>query len=277
MKLVGGQAVIEGVMMRCRNKVAIATRGSGITVKTQSFYQLKDRWKFFGWPFIRGTVELIEMTVLGIRSLTYSADKYQGDEEPMSSWAVFGTVLFSFAFAMALFVALPLYLTKLITSSHGVLFNLIDGVLRVGLFIGYLLLISLMKDIRRVFQYHGAEHKAITCYEKKLALNVKNARLQSRLHPRCGTTFIIIVLVISIFVFSLITSPLWFIKLLSRIVLLPVIAGISYEVLKFAAKRQDNLFWRSAITPGFWVQGLTTREPSGKQLEVALAALKKVV
>jgi uncharacterized protein YqhQ len=186
-------------------------------------------------------------------------------------------LVFSFIFAILIFVIAPFYLTKLFYSSNNWIFNLIDGILRVLIFIVYILAISLMKDILRVFQYHGAEHKVVNCYEAGKDLTVKNAKKFTTLHSRCGTSFLIIVLAISIIVFSFITRPEWYYKIGFRIILIPVIIGISYEILRLADRFKNNLFFNFLNKPGLWIQKITTKEPDEKQLEVAIHSLKKVL
>ena len=277
---VGGQAVIEGVMMRNKDKVAIATRaGNGrIKVKTEKFKSLAKKYPFLKLPFFRGVLNLIEMLVMGINALTYSANQLAGEEdEELSTLQIVLTISIAVLITIAVFIVLPLFLTKLITSNRSILFNVIDGLIRIVLFIGYIWGISLMKDIKRVFQYHGAEHKAVNCYEAGEKLTPKNCRKFTTAHRRCGTTFLILVLIISILIFSLITSPQWYIKLIGRILLLPVIIGVSYEVLKLGAKYEKNIILRIISAPGLWLQKLTTKQPDDKQVEVAIKSLKKVL
>ena len=276
--IVGGQAVIEGVMMKNGDRVAIAVRTpekdiSMKTLKAKSYFG-----KLSKIPFVRGVTMLIDTLVLGIGALTFSASESLGEkEEKVSSFSMFLTMLFSFVMAIGIFIILPLWLTKFFTSDHGFVFNAIDGGLRILIFLLYILGISLMPDIKRVFQYHGAEHKSVACYEAGDELTVKNARKHSRLHPRCGTTFIFLVLVVSIILFSLIVSSSWLVKFGVRILFIPLVASISYEILRFAGKHFDNPIMKVIIAPGLASQLITTKEPDDKQLEVALKALKAVV
>ena len=290
---IGGQAVIEGVMMRGKNNIVTAVRKKGKIIYKKD--KIKKKNWFLQLFFIRGIVNLIEMLVIGVRTLNWSASQATGEEEEISEWAIILTLVIAFAFAIGLFVLLPYVLTYLIgvkETSNPIWFNIIDGIIRVGILVLYIYLISLMKDIRKVFQYHGAEHKAVFCYEDGKKLIVENARKYSTLHPRCGTAFLMIVIIISIFLFSfipLIVQAVYpgivnflfpFKRMVyfgARILLLPVVAGISYEILKFGAKHQENAFFRALTIPGLWIQKITTKQPNKNQLEVALFALKKVV
>ncbi|MFH1064619.1 MAG: DUF1385 domain-containing protein [Candidatus Woesearchaeota archaeon] len=276
---VGGQAVIEGVLMKNGNKVAIAVRrpDKKISVKKEKHPGIAKKIKFLGWPFFRGIVNLIEMMVLGIKALGYSANESLGEEEEKITKKEFAvTTVIALAMAIGLFVLLPLYLTKA-TKTQGITFNLIDGVLRVAVFVVYILVISLMSDVKRLFEYHGAEHKTVNCYEAGKKLTVANVKKYTTLHRRCGTTFLLIVLTISIIIFSMIVTDSFWIKFLARILLLPVIAGISYELLKLGAKFPNNILLNILVWPGLMLQKITTREPDNKQIEVAIKAFDAVV
>jgi uncharacterized protein YqhQ len=289
---IGGQAVLEGVMMRSPHAFTVAVRkggkpGADIALLREAIVPLGQRYPLFKIKIIRGSVALFEALWLGIRALNFSANEAieneEGKKEEISTLALAGTMLTAIAFSLGLFLALPLLLTNLLGAQFGalkgnVLFNLTDGVLRVALFLGYVSGISFMKDIRRVFEYHGAEHKAIAAHEAGVALTVENARPYSRIHPRCGTSFLIAVITLSILVFSLIPAawPLWA-KGLSRIVLLPVIAGLGYEFIKYSAKQCGNPLIRGLMLPGLWLQRLTTREPSDDQIEVAIRSLNEAL
>ena len=288
---VGGQAVIEGVMMRAKHNVVTAVRKKEKIIYKQD--KLKKKSKFSQLFFIRGISNLIEMLIIGVKTLNWSASQQVDEEEDLSSWAVALTLIIAFTFGIVLFVLLPYALTYLLgvkETQNPVWFNIIDGIIKVGILILYLYLISLMKDIRTVFQYHGAEHKAVFCYEDNKKLTVENAKKYSTFHPRCGTAFLMIVIIIGIFLFSFIPAIIgfihpninnWFLKrvilFLTRILLLPIVAGFSYEILKFGAKHQDNPIFRSLTLPGLWIQKITTKQPNKKQLEVALFALKKAL
>jgi len=275
---VGGQAVIEGVMMRSKEKIATAVRKKGkIIVKEQEFHSFTEKSKLLRLPIIRGMIFLIEMTILGMKTLTWSADQQTNNEEQLSKIELIASLAFAITMTLLMFVVGPYYLTKLLTNGQGMAFNAIDGGLRLGAFIGYIVLIGLMKDIKRVFQYHGAEHKTVNCYEQKMPLTVSNVKKCSVQHPRCGTSLIVFVIAVSILLFSLIKDPRWYVNIGMRIIAIPLIAGISYEALKFSAKYNTNKLLRIIITPGLWVQKLTTREPNNKQIEVAIAALQKVL
>jgi uncharacterized protein YqhQ len=296
---VGGQAVIEGVMMRAPRAMAIAVRrASGeIVVKADEMVPLSERFPIVKLPIIRGAVSLFQSLALGLKALNFSANEAMVEEpadendpaaagsekkqEELSSWAMAGTMAVAFGFGILLFFVLPLYLTKLLVPVIGdsnIVFNLVDGVIRVVVFLIYIWVISRMEDIQRVFQYHGAEHKSIFAFEAGEELTVTNVNKYSRLHPRCGTSFLLIVMVVSIVVFSLIPK-LWpfYLKAGSRIVLLPLIAGISYEFLKWSAKNDDAPIVKAIITPGLALQRLTTREPDDSQLEVAIRSMNEAL
>jgi uncharacterized protein YqhQ len=278
--LVGGQAVIEGVMMKRNDNVAIAVRKPNrkISIKKEKFGSASKKIKFLGWPIIRGCVNFIEMTYLGMSALTHSANESLDEkDEKLSPKEMIITIVMALLLGIGLFVLLPLFLTSLIKNISGVLFNLVDGLIRVALVMAYILGISFMRDVRRLFEYHGAEHKAVNCHENNEELTVKNVKKYSTLNARCGTSFIFYVLIVSIIVFSLVPSNRFIIKLASRIVLLPLIAGISYEILKFSAAHSKNVFLKILISPGFLMQKITTREPNEKQIEVAIAAIKAVL
>lgn len=275
MEHIGGQAVIEGVMMKSKNKYAVSVRLENGKIKTLK-KRLKRKSRVYTAPFFRGFFVLWDTLVLGIKALNWSANQQLEKKEKITWKELVFTLGLSFLFVILFFIVVPFYLTGLIVAK-GILFNLIDGVLRIGIFLIYLLLISFMKDVKQLFRYHGAEHKAINCLEAGKELTVKNCRKFSTVNPRCGTSFLVIVLIVSIIAFSLIISEHWYIRLGARIVLMPVIAAISYEVLKLSAKFKDNLFVRALNAPGLWIQKITTKEPTNKQIEVALVSLKDVL
>jgi len=281
---VGGQAVIEGVMMRSRSRyvVAVRTPRGDISIKSEKINSPAERFPVLKKPLLRGIVVLIESLLIGMKALTYSAqeaieeDERKG-EKGLSNFAMTLTLLISFVLGLGLFVILPAFLAGEVTDK-GWAFNLIDGFIRLVMFFGYILAISLMPDIRRVFEYHGAEHKSIYAYESGEELSVENASKYSTLHPRCGTAFLLTVMVVSILVFSILGKPSsYFIRFGSRVVLIPLIAGISYEVIRLASKRSQSGIMRIVIAPGLLLQRLTTREPSSDQLQVAISALKELV
>ena len=291
---VGGQAVIEGVMMRAPRSVAIAVRrpDGEIVVKRELVVPLSERFPIVKLPIIRGAVALFTSLIIGIKALNFSANEAMTEEEKekegvkegggeLSSWALAGTMTVAFGFGICLFFLFPLYLTKLmvpVIGDNNIVFNLVDGVVRVIVFLLYIWAISRMKDIQRVFQYHGAEHKSIFAFEAGEELIVENVRRFSRLHPRCGTSFLLIVMLVSIAVFSLIPK-LWpfYLKAGSRIILLPMIAGISYEFLKWSASNENHPLVKMIIAPGLGLQRLTTREPDDSQLEVAIRSLNEAL
>ena len=292
---VGGQAVIEGVMMRAPRSVAIAVRrpNGDIVVRKELKIPLSETFPIVKLPIVRGAAALIQSLVIGITALNFSANEAMTEEEKekegvknggeLSSWAMAGTMAIAFGFGIGLFFVMPLYATKWLTqlafiSDNNVIFNLVDGVIRVMVFLIYIWAISRMNDIKRVFQYHGAEHKSIFAYEAGEELTIDNVKKYSRLHPRCGTSFLLIVMLVSIAVFSLIPK-LWpfYLKAGSRVVLLPLIAGISYEFLKWSAKNESNPLVKLIITPGLALQRLTTGEPDDAQLEVAIRSLNEAL
>lgn len=310
--VVGGQAVIEGIMMRSKNFYAIALRrkSGNIDLKVEKCSSITNKYKILAKPFIRGIVALIESLIMGMKTLSYSADVYSLDYEEDSkkeknieknttekeisnietekkvednkkiSMEIIFSIILSFGFGILLFVMAPLWLTNLIKikmdmTSFG--FNIIDGIIRLFIFLGYVVIISLMKDIRRVFEYHGAEHKTVFLYENGEELSPENAEKYSTLHPRCGTNFMFIVIMVSILVISIFKTDTFIMKILIRLILLPVIAGFSYEILRFLGNNFHNKFFKLFFYPGLFLQKLTTREPDKSQLEIAIAALNAVL
>lgn len=279
----GGQAVIEGVMMRGRKHMAVAVRNpKGEIVLHSEPLNPRIYSSFINKvPFLRGFTLLWDALVLGMRTLMFSADVAMGEEEvEFSGPMAWGTVAFSLLLAIGIFFVSPLLLISLIKQFVDVSIlvqHIIEGVVRLGLFLGYVWGIGFLDEIKRVFGYHGAEHKAINAYEQGVELVPEKVAQCSIVHPRCGTAFLLIVMVISIFVFALVGDPPLWVKIVSRIVLIPVIAGIAYEFLKFSAAHQENPFIRILIAPGLALQGLTTREPDLSMLEVSIAALKKLL
>jgi uncharacterized protein YqhQ len=280
----GGQAVIEGVMMRGPHESAIAVRlpdgKIDVTHLKLSSWTTKSYLKL---PLIRGFVALVDSLIVGTRALTLSANRSIGEEEngeeELGFWEFALTIGVAFGMGLLLFVGLPAGIAHLLKGkAAGIVWqNFLEGGIRLALFFLYILLISRLKDIQRVFQYHGAEHKAIFAYEAGQELTVDNARSHSRLHPRCGTSFLLIVVVVSIFVFAFVgLHPLWW-RILSRVILMPLVAGIAYEILKLTSRHLETPGFRWLIVPGLLLQKLTTREPDDDQLEVALAALKGVL
>ncbi|MBP2651081.1 MAG: hypothetical protein H6Q74_1906 [Firmicutes bacterium] len=274
---VGGQAVIEGVMMRGPKYIATAVRepSGNIIVQKDLVTSVTDKYPVLKKPLIRGVVMLVESLVIGLKALSFSAQTAGEEGETLNTKEIVITMLVALGLAIVLFIIIPTYGAKYIhsTVSDSRLLNLFEGLLRLVIFFVYVAGISALKDIQRVFQYHGAEHKTIHAYEAGLPLTVENVRPYSTLHPRCGTNFLLIVMVVSILVFAFLGWPDLWLRILSRIVLLPVIAGISYEVLRFAGRSKAGwVAW--LIAPGLWLQKLTTRQPSDDQIEVAIKALE---
>lgn len=277
----GGQAVIEGVMMRGPRTWAVAVRcpDNTVEVETRAVETITSRYPFLKWPLIRGTVVLVESLVLGVRALSFSANRAAGEEEkPISPWEMGFTIGLAFGLAILLFIVLPVFLAHLLTPlvAGRVGQNVLEGLLRVGAFLLYVAGVGLMPDIKRVFQYHGAEHKVINAYEAGAELEPDEVQRYSPLHPRCGTSFLLLVIVLKIFIFSfLATDPLWW-RVSSRILLLPVVAGLAYELIKLTARYAQFPLARLMLAPGLAVQRLTTREPDHGQVEVALTAFEAV-
>jgi uncharacterized protein YqhQ len=282
---IGGQAVLEGVMMRGVSTWAVACRtpDGEIEIHSEPLVSWAKRHRVLRWPVIRGVVALGESLKIGFKALAISANaQLTGeDDEPEEiggfTWGV--TIVLSLALSIGLFFVVPVGLTSLIKDQLGssLIFWLVEGVLRTTIFIGYIVLISRLPDLRRVFEYHGAEHKTISCFEAEDELRPERAQLYSRLHPRCGTSFLLIVMVLAIFVFAPIGLPAWYFLLASRILGIPLIAGLSYEVIKWAGKNRSKRWVRVLMWPGLMLQNLTTREPDVEQLAVAIAALEAVL
>lgn len=305
---IGGQAVLEGVMMKNNDKYAVAIRkpDNEIEVKISEFKPAGSRFALFKVPIIRGVVNFIESLVIGVKTLTYSADFLEEEEEPKTDrkkeytdekktdedktnrngtdknnsdnlW-MFGTVALSIVLAVGLFMLLPAFLASLldmVIKNHFVL-GLIEGVIRLIIFMIYVVLISRMKEIKRTYMYHGAEHKCINCLEHGDALTVENVMKHTRFHKRCGTSFLFIVMIVSILVFMCIDTDTMALRLLYRVLLVPVIAGISYEFIKYAG-RSESLIANLLSKPGLWVQRLTTKEPEADMVEVAIKSVEGVL
>ncbi len=297
---VGGQAVLEGVMMRgagtwavaCRKPAADQLDADGhradmndpprgeIAVETHQVESVLKRRRWLRVPIVRGVVALGESLVIGFKALGTSANaQMPEEEEPISGVLWTATIIFALALSVGLFFIVPVTLTNLIKDQLGsaFLFWIVEGVLRTGIFLGYLILISRMRDLRRVFEYHGAEHKTISCYEAELELTPENAKNFSRLHPRCGTSFLLIVMIVAIFVFSPLGLLPWWALIVTRIVGVPLIAGISFELIKLAGKHRRRRWVQILMWPGLKLQLLTTREPDLTQLAVAIAAMEAVL
>jgi len=282
----GGQAVLEGVMMRGVSVWAVAVRrpDGEVEISSEPLVPWAKRHRIWRLPVIRGVVALGESLKIGFRALAISANAQmeedeEGEREEIGGWIWGVTIALSLALAVGLFFVVPVGLTSLIKDQLGssILFWLVEGILRTAIFIGYIVAISRLRDLRRVFEYHGAEHKTISCYEAEDELVPARAKLYSRLHPRCGTSFLLIVMVLAIFVFAPIGLPAWYWLLASRILGIPLIAGLSYEVIKWTGKNRRKRWVRAVMWPGLMLQNLTTREPDEEQLAVAIAALEKVL
>ena len=294
--MIGGQALIEGIMMQGPDKRAIVVRGpEGIVTKVEP---LKKRTGWLSWPLIRGVVNFGSAMVSGVKALMYSADFFPEEEsepskldqwlekklgsEKMQQVVIYTAVMLGMALAVGLFFLLPTLISGLFDSlvHNAVARSIVEGIIRIVIFLGYMILVSKMKDMRRVFSYHGAEHKTIRCYEAKLPLTVENARQMTRLHPRCGTSFLFVVIVLSILITALFSAlvPISnvFLRTLTRLALLPVIVSIAYEFNRFVG-RYDNRLTRILTAPGMWFQNFTTNEPDDSMLEVAIEALTLVL
>ncbi len=291
---VGGQAVIEGVMMRSPEFVSVAVRkpDGKITLKQKRYISFTQRLKFLGWPLIRGGVVLIESLVLGIKALNFSADiamaeleKEQGkvkskksrSSDFKSNMSIVMTMVVAFGLGLLIFFYLPLLLAELTGVQSGILFNIIDGVIRLLFFLIYLALISQWKEIRRIFEYHGAEHKSIFAYEQGQPLTLKGVKSFSTHHPRCGTSFLLIVMLVSIVVFIFLGKPEDWGDRLIRFLFIPVIGGVSYEIIRLSGTKSGLKLSRILVAPGLWLQRITTKEPDDAQLDVALVALKSAL
>lgn len=286
--LIGGQAVIEGVMMRSLTGYSVAVRqpDGGVAIRKDVLTSVTAKYPFLKIPVLRGSVVLIQSLILGIRALNYSASiSSEGkDGEPeISNWAIAGSMLMALVLGVGLFILAPLGLTNLIRhylwpDMSNIAYNAVDGVIRAVFFFVYIASISLMDEIKRVFQYHGAEHKTVYTFEANEELTVENARKKSTLHPRCGTSFLMFVMAISILVFSLVPSTAHFaIKFGARVVLIPLIAGLAYEIIRFSARHLTNPVCKVLIQPGLWLQRITTKQPDDQQLEIAIIALKEAL
>lgn len=298
---VGGEAVLEGVMMRCGDRYSIASRheDGSISVENRKYVSLRKRNRFWNLPLVRGVVSLVESMKLSFKVLSISADALGMDtDEPetkFEKWLAkaFGDKVMNLIMGVAgvlgvvlgigLFLVLPTLATKgldmllgLAGGTLGVFKTLCEGLIRIGIFVGYILLVSLMPDIRRTFEYHGAEHKSIACYEAGVELTPENAKNYTRFHPRCGTSFIFIMLILSVLVFSFVTWDNIWLRLVLKPLLLPVICGIGFEFILYAG-RHENLFTKIVSAPGLWMQRITTREPDLSQLEIAITALKSAM
>jgi len=293
---IGGQAVIEGVMMKNRDEYATAVRkpDGTIEVKKDTYISMGEKVKLFSLPFFRGIFSFADSMILGMRALTFSASFFEDDEEDLEPSKfekllerIFGekmekalmsmVMVFSVIMAICIFMVLPLFLANIFHHfiKSQTIMAVLEGVIRIGIFIAYIKLVSRMEDIKRTFMYHGAEHKCINCLEHGLELNVENVRNSSKEHKRCGTSFLLIVMIISILFFMVIQVKTVPLRILSRIILIPVIAGVSYEFLRIAG-RSDSKLVDILSRPGMWMQGLTTSEPDDSMIEVGIASVEAV-
>ena len=295
---IGGQAVIEGVMMKGRKLYAVAVRkpDGEIEVDVQDTKSILDRYKVLRLPILRGIAVFIESLTLGVKTLSYSAEIFGDEEEVEESkfekWLmeklgdkaekffIGATMCVSFVLAIGIFMVLPMLISTLFKNfiDSSFVLNLVEGALRIFIFLGYMKLVTCMKDIQRTFQYHGAEHKTINCLEQEKELTVENVRSCTRLHKSCGTSFLFVVMIVSILVFSLFTTQNVWLRMVTRIVMVPVVAGISYEFIRWARKADSNKLAELLSKPGMWLQReFTTIEPDDEQIEVAIAAIKGVL
>lgn len=295
--LIGGQALIEGILMRGPDKQAIVVRSpDGLVKKIDDLKLTKKRSKVLSWPLIRGVVNFGASLVNGVKALLFSADYFPDEEGPaepskfekwfekkfgsekLEQWIIYSAVVLGVAFSVGLFFLLPTFLSGLIPGlrANYLARNLTEGALKIILFMGYMILVSRMKDMKRVFSYHGAEHKTIRCYEAQLPLTVENVRPMSRFHPRCGTSFLLVVVCISIFCGAFIQVSNTLARMGLHLLLLPVIVAVSYEINRFVG-RHDNWFTKALTAPGMWMQKFTTNEPDDSMIEVAIEALSAVI
>ncbi len=272
---IGGQAVIEGVLMRTLDEYAIAVRDPEGKIVTKKASINTSKKSFARFPIVRGMLALYETVAIGFKALIYSSQISAGEEEKFSKKEMSFAILLSLVLGIGVFIALPFFLASLATDDN-FLFNVLDGILRLAALFAYLIFISFFKDVKRMFQYHGAEHMTIHAYEHDEILSAKNIRKYPTMHPRCGTSFLLIVVIVSVFVFSIVTAESHVVKFLSRLALIPLVAGISYEILKWSAKHENNFFIKPFTFPGIWLQYITTKQPDDRQIEVAVASLKEL-
>ena len=295
---IGGQALIEGILMRGPEKQAIVVRSpEGLVTKVEELTLIKDKYPILGWPIIRGAVTFLDSMVRGVKALMFSADYYPEDEnvqpskldkwledhvpaEKLQSVLVWVSVILSLGLTLLLFMLLPTFIAGLFHARHAAVHNLIEGAVKIAIFLGYLILCSRQKDVRRVFCYHGAEHKTIFCYENGLELTVENVRPQPKHHPRCGTSFLLVVIIVAILintiVFAIFPVGNVFLRMLIQLLLLPLVVGITYEFNRYVGGH-DNAVTNFLAKPGLWMQNFTTYEPDDSMIEVAIEAMKRVI
>ncbi len=275
----GGQAVMEGVMMRSKKHVVVCVRqpNDEILTKTEEIHSLSEKYKFLKVPFVRGILALFETLYVGIKGIYFSANAaFDDEEEVLSSKEIAIVIAVALALSILVFSITPFFLTSLLNIGGGVVFNVVEGVVRLSFLLVYLAAVSMIGDFKRIFQYHGAEHTAINAYEAGVELNVENARKYSRFHARCGTSFLLIVTLISILLFSLMPNFGYWIRLAYRILLIPVIAAVSYELLRLSDRYKDSRIMKVLVAPGLALQHFTTRQPDDKMIAVAIKAVKEV-
>lgn len=278
---VGGQAVIEGVMMRSKHFWALAVRKPDRTIYTKLFndVSLTNKNKVLGFMFIRGIIALIESMTLGFKALSYSINEATEEEIKFSRREMIISVIIAVVFAVGVFFILPTIIGRSFSEffPNAIVYNLLEGLIRIGFFFAYILLVSQIKDIKRVFQYHGAEHKTIQAYENDEELKPENVRKYSTMHVRCGTSFLLIVMIVALLIFALLGKQPMIWRIISRILLIPVIAGISYELIRLASKFSKHKVINILFYPGLLIQKITTKEPDNDQIEVAISSFKKVI
>lgn len=277
----GGQAVIEGVMMLGAGGSAIAVRkpSNEIVLKESTRVPLKEKFPILKWPVFRGCVALFEALIIGMQAITWSASQAgESEEEQLTSWELVLTSILAIGIGVGMFIIVPVSAASLTLPYVGPFGrSAIEGIIRIALFIGYIYAIGRMKDIQRLFAYHGAEHKTLAAYEAGEELIPENARKYSRIHPRCGTSFILMVMILMILIFTFVGQTGVLMRVLIKIVMMPVVAGLAYEAIKFSGRHCESKAVQILIAPGLWLQKMTTREPDDAQLEVAMAALKAVL
>ncbi len=278
---VGGQAVLEGVMMRSRRFWAVAVRKPDKTISTGVFKEisLMKKNKILGFPVIRGMVALVENLSLGFKALSFSANEATDEDIKISGKQMGVSVAIALIFVVGVFFVLPTVIGRSFSTAieNSILYNLLEGLIRIAFLIFYIVAVSFIKDVRRLFQYHGAEHKTIQAYEYDVELVPEKIRDYSRLHVRCGTSFLLIVMIVALFVFALLGKPPLWLRIISRIVLIPVIAGVSYELIRLAGKYSKSKIVNILFYPGLLLQRITTKEPDDSQIEVAVASLNKIL
>lgn len=277
---IGGQAVIEGVMMRARDHWVVAVRrpDGAIASAGRALSSVSERFPILKRPPLRGVISLIETLVLGVKALAFSANQNLGEDEEFSTREIVLTMALAVVLTVVIFIVIPFYLVRAaqVFAGNRILFTLVEGMIKILLFVGYLFIISRIGDFKRIFQYHGAEHKSINALEAGEPLTVENTAKYSTVHLRCGTTFMLVVLVLAIMVFSFLPIQSLIPRLVGKLFLIPIVSGVSYEIIKAAASKQ-RAWLRWLVFPGLWLQKLTTKEPTVDQLEVALVALKEVL